>query len=211
MKAKIVISAIFMIVLYHMSVFGQDYGTFTDNRDDKVYRWVLIGNQIWMAENLDYNSGRGSGQYDKIYGRLYNWETAKRACPRGWHLPSDDEWKELEYALGMSDSELEKEYSRKSGDVGLELKSTSGWRPSFFGENGNGIDSYGFRALPGGYYQTYTKRFMYYGSAIYLWTSTSIDSENARMRSLDSNDGGIGRESIYKVHGCYCRCIKDRE
>jgi len=186
---------------------AKNTGTFTDERDDQEYKWVRIGDQIWMAENLNYNSGRGSGQYDRIYGRLYNWKTAKNVCPKGWHLPSDAEWKELESYAGMRDDELDNESTRESGNVGLKLKSKRGWK-LYFGKS-NGIDSYGFKALPGGYYQHYREKFMHYGTRIVFWTSTPSDSENAYARDLDSMSDGIGRSEMYKVHGCYCRCVRD--
>jgi len=65
---------------------------------------------------------------------LYNWSTALKACPVGWHLPSDAEWTELENAVGGSKT------------AGTKLKSTAGWY-----NDGNGTDKYGFTALPGGY------------------------------------------------------------
>jgi uncharacterized protein (TIGR02145 family) len=110
----------------------QTYGTFTDKRDGKKYKTVKIDTQTWMAENLNY-AASGSKCYDnkpencQKYGRLYDWSTAKKACPSGWHLPSKAEWDVL-------------------GDESKELKAKSGWN-----NNGNGTDEFGFSALPGGY------------------------------------------------------------
>ena len=76
-------------------------------------------------------------------------------------------------------------------------------------QNGNGIDLYGFNALPGGYYQAYSKTFLWWGSHITFWTNSATDTENAITRALDSASDGIERSADYKVHGCYCRCIKN--
>ena len=87
----------------HISVTGTDpeerQGTFTDQRDQKIYPWVKIGNQVWMAENLAFKADTGSWVFyndvtkDSAY--FYNWATARYVSPRGWHLPTEKEWSEL--------------------------------------------------------------------------------------------------------------------
>ena len=110
---------------------------FVDSRDNQRYAYVVIGEQTWMADNLNYNI-KNSKCYDDldsncdIYGRLYDWETALTVCPYGWHLPTNEEWKVMTDYIGER-------------TAGAKLKATSGWH-----NNGNGTDEYGFSALPGG-------------------------------------------------------------
>jgi uncharacterized protein (TIGR02145 family) len=111
---------------------------FTDTRDGKTYKTTKIGTQTWMAENLNIEIGKFKCYDNKPdncqkYGRLYDWETAKKACPSGWHLPSKEEWQTLVNFVGGENT------------GGTKLKATSGWD-----KNGNGTDNYGFSALPGG-------------------------------------------------------------
>jgi len=126
------------LLLVCVAAFAQQKGTFTDQRDKKVYKTVKIGKQTWMAENLNYDA-EGSRCYDGKpencvkYGRLYYYNVATSICPKGWHLPSDSEYEALDEAVGGEKAAVEK------------LKSKSGWN-----EDGNGTDDYGFSALPGG-------------------------------------------------------------
>jgi uncharacterized protein (TIGR02145 family) len=114
-------------------------GTFTDARDKKTYRTVKIGKQVWMAENLNYGVSmcfdHDESNCEK-YGGLYYWDDAMTACPSGWHLPSE-EWDALIVAVGGKET------------AGKHLKAKSGWNDDD-GKSGNGLDTYGFAALPGG-------------------------------------------------------------
>ena len=112
---------------------------FTDSRDGKTYKKVTIGSQTWMAENLNYEA-KGSKCYDNKpdncvkYGRLYDWNTALKVCPSGWHLPNRDEWQKIVDFTGGKET------------AGNKLKAKEGWA-----KKGNGTNEYGFSALPGGY------------------------------------------------------------
>ena len=120
-----------------------EYGTLTDERDNQTYKTVKIGTQTWMAQNLNYKSGNSfcydldSTNCDK-YGSLYTFisnKSAENMCPNGWHLPTVEEYETLFAAVAVDDFV----------GAGKALKSTSGWD-----EDGNGIDAYGFSALPAG-------------------------------------------------------------
>jgi len=175
-----------------------------DDRDGRSYKTVKIGDRVWMAENLNYDAGDGSfciddqDIYCEEYGRLYTWEVAKEACPSGWHLPSDKEWKELERTVM-------KDFSCSPGQVGKYLKSGTGWY-----ENGNGTDDYGFSILPAGY--TNSRGGYYRGIkwSAYLWSSGEFDSQMAVFRILFYNDDRIITRSYNKNFGYSVRCIRDR-
>ena len=200
-------------------------GTFTDSRDNKTYKWVQIGTQTWMAENLAYmpfveyvnsnsetlpyyyvylypggnvSDAKATSNY-QTYGVLYNWQAAKIACPQGWHLPSDAEWTELEQYLGRSQPG-----SGNSGFVGEQLKSSSGWSNNY-----NGINASGFNALPGGIKQSgsYTDA----GRCAYFWTSTSGISSGtgAINRYLYDNSPSLLRSELNRSLGMSVRCVKD--
>jgi len=182
---------------------SQSTNTFVDSRDGKTYKKVKIGNQTWMAENLNYDVpnidedkcyGNKSANCDE-YGRLYNWSTAKNACPVGWHLPSDAEWTKLEKHIGGSKT------------AGKKLKSTRGWKQK--GKKGNGTDEHGFSALPGG--SGYGSTFYDACNTGYWWSATETSASNAwyrHMRYLDDNmfryNHNFGKTNLFSV-----RCIAD--
>lgn len=182
--------------------------SFTDPRDGQTYYIRDIGSQRWFIENLNYET-TSSSWYDNnsangdLYGRLYNWDDALTACPEGWHLPSDDEWKILEMHLGMSQSDADSQGIRNSGDVGLKMKSTSGW------DDLNGTNSSGFSAYPGGY--SYYQDFGYLGTIGTFWTATETSSSEAWYRYLDSANGIYRYDYLLnKEISMSVRCVMDQ-
>ena len=180
-----------MLVLFSTGVFAQQKGTFTDSRDNKTYKAVKIAQTWWMAENLNY-AVSGSKCYDNNswnctkYGRLYDWNAAMRACPYGWHLPSDAEWNLLMAAVGGEETAREK----------LKV-------PSF-----GGTDDYGFSALPGG--GGGAGGFFYdVGDYGWWWCASEISSSLAYSRFMDYYDerassGSQSKSALFSV-----RCVKD--
>jgi len=206
-------------------------GTVTDV-DGNVYNTIQIGNQIWMAENLKvthYRNGEAIQNitdftqweflttgayciYDNIesnaatYGRLYNWyavDDARGLAPEGWHVPSDEEWKEFEMHLGMSQTDADNNGYLRGTNEGTVLKSCSGWIPN----SGNGTNDIGFNALPAGY-QTMTGSWNMNRWADF-WTSTAADNTWCWKRELIYADPTVGRTRGVRYAGNSVRCIKD--
>lgn len=191
----------------YIEVSSSGPGTFTDPRDGQTYQTIGIGSQVWFAENLNYETANswwyandpGNGA---SYGRLYTWGAAVTACPDGWHLPSDEEWKTLEVELGMSQSEAD-DTGWRGTDQGEQMKSTSGWV-----NNGNGNNSSGFNALPGGY-RTSISTYSDIGYSGLWWSSTVAAAPDYWYRFLDYNRGLAGRGDSYQNNGLSVRCLKD--
>ncbi|MFA6126552.1 MAG: fibrobacter succinogenes major paralogous domain-containing protein [Bacteroidales bacterium] len=202
-------------------------GTFKDARDNHEYPWVRIGDQIWMAQNAAYlpyvnpstvkstaearsyvygyqgtdiTAAMTTSNYEN-YGGLYNFEAAKIACPDGWHLPTDEEWKTMELFLGMSQADAEKTGFRESGSLGTKLKATTAW-----GANQN-TNSSGFNAIPSGYLGEIT--FDELMTAVVFWTATGFDAETAYDRYMDTGSTGIDRGPWPRSEGYSVRCVRN--
>jgi len=179
--------------------------TFTDSRDNQMYKTITIGNQTWIAQNLNYNV-QGSKCYGndesncQIYGRLYNWSAATKACPSGWHLPSNSEW-DILYRSVDGTSGTESPY--KSETAGKYLKAKSGWN-----EGGNGTDNYGFAALPGGLGNS-NGSFFSLGNYGNWWSSTEYDGSKSynHFKSYKHDNAGWETEAKNKLFSV--RCLKD--
>jgi len=143
-----------------------------------------------MAQNLNYQPQTGNSWSSDTNGRLYDWYTAKTACPAGWRLPSREEWNDLVTAAG--------------GNVaGKALKSTSGWD-----NNGNGTDDYEFSALPSGYRDT-DGSFNNVGKYGYWWTASESSSGNAYYRGMDYDRDRVKEDGNGKGNGFSVRCVAD--
>ena len=193
-------------------------GTFTDTRDGDTYKWVRIGEQVWMVDNLRYAQGKyiiSKSEWDNLednnydaaycwydnntsnkqkYGALYTYAAAKKACPTGWHLPSDNEWTKLENYIRNDGY---------SGNEGTALKATNDWN-----NNGNGTDNYGFTAFPGGYRNDYGS-FYDIGTYGYWWSATERGRDYAYTRLLYYNYGEVSRNYRGKSYGFSVRCLRD--
>lgn len=209
MKSIGFIAFIFLSIgVYAQSSVGGS--VYTDSRDGKEYRTIRIGDQVWFAENLDYKPHSGSCTYENdmsmstIYGRLYTWEAAHDVCPAGWHLPDDSEWKEMESAIGLEESDLD-EMGWRGTDQGHKLKAQENWN-----QDGNGTDDFGFAALPAGFSDC-RDGFGSLGRFAYFWSSTETENtKKAWIRKLYYPTDAIGRSSYNKSFGFSVRCVKDR-
>jgi len=190
-----------------------NYTPFTDNRDGKSYKSVTIGTQVWMAENLNYETENSKCFDDDPencikYGRLYTWAEAKTACPLGYKLPSDEDWTQLTDFVGSN--------------AGTKLKALSGWGNNYeSGASGNGTDNYGFSALPGGYCILNIRVspieciFSGVGHVSHLWSSTEYteyNSNEAWYWRFESTDNGFSHDEYagmmeWELNSV--RCVQD--
>lgn len=180
---------------------GGGTGSFTDLRDGQTYSTIVIGNQTWFAENLNYTTSN-SWTYDDdpangdVYGRLYTWDAALTACPSGWHLPSDAEWDILKDILGG--------YYVAGGK--LKEAGTAHWNSP----NTGATNSSGFTALPGGI-RLQDGAFIIHGESGYWWSSTEyiISGNNALIRTLGYGTEWMTTSNDRKTRGFSIRCLKD--
>ena len=166
----------------------------TDSRDGQTYKTIKIGEQTWMAENLNYDVPNKSYCYGKVpsncakYGRLYEGRVAMEVCPAGFHLPSPSEWETLFNAVGGQFM------------AGSVLKSKKGWI-----NDENGTDPFGFSAIPAGLGSGIDREE---GKSANFWCSQVADDKNfyyVKLKYDDFNaDMNHSNNKAYSV-----RCVKD--
>lgn len=190
--------------------------------DGNIYHGIVIGYQVWMAENLNttkYNDGTdipkvtddveweslSTGAYccydnneanSEVYGRLYNWFAVStgRLCPAGWYLPSDPEWAVMTGHLGG--------LSVAGGK--MKETGTSHWS----NPNTGATDAFGFTALPGGH-RYFFGQFSGINTGALWWSSTEYDVRQAWFRSISFDNAGGRRDPYSKQNGFSVRCIRD--
>jgi len=172
------------------------HGTLVDPRDSKTYPTVQIDGRTWMAANLDF-AAIASRCYDdrpehcRRFGRLYDWDGALKACPVGWHLPGDEEWRRLETHVGGR------------AHAGLALKSSELW--SF---TGAGQDPWGFSVLPAGYCIE-EGSCVFQGDDADFWTATAYDEGGAWHRGFGYGGPDADRDVYYKTSLFSVRCVRN--
>jgi uncharacterized protein (TIGR02145 family) len=192
------------------------------DQEGKTFKTKKIGNQEWMAENLNvshYRNGdpisqvqdknewsklttgawcyyENNSEYGKIYGKLYNWYAVndlRGLAPEGWHIPSDAEWTQLIDYLGGE---------KVAGD---KLKATTLWEIP----NSGATNSSGFSAFPGGS-RSLSGGVDGIGKIGCFWSSSEGDYSNAWDRSMSYYYSDVYRNYPKgKINGFSCRCVRD--
>jgi len=192
--------------------------------DGNSYNTVQIGSQCWTRENLKttkYNTGETillitdywqwfdnkdgamfyynyNPDYKENYGALYSGYAAYTGnlCPKGWRVPSDEDWNELANTLGGAKK------------AGYKMKTMSGWHIYWEENSGNGSNESGFTAIPAGVAMDHSFGAMSYETL--FWSSTKINDYSGRARRLYGENDELSIKEIY-LNGTALsiRCVKD--
>jgi uncharacterized protein (TIGR02145 family) len=187
------------IIINSLTLCAQTTDSFRDPRGGQVYQTVRIGDQWWMAQNLNFRIGKSfyylhDSSYASPYGRLYYYEDAVKACPAGWHLPTDEEWTVLTDYLGGS------------GVAANKMKKTDGRNWDYFSKDDK--NESGFSALPGGC-QSSDWEFGMMRFLGFWWTATAVDELSAWNRHMECGKGEVSRNAVKKTDGLSVRCLKN--
>lgn len=178
-------------------------GSADENVSNENFKTITIGNQVWMAENLNVATENSFCYKDdpsncERFGRLYTWSAAKSACPNGWLLPSKLDWKQFEISM------REKGFSSRE-EMANALRSNS-WA--------DGLNTIGFNAEPSG------TRYKgeYYGFAgtatesAHYWTSTEdeTDSSFAYDWFVRTDKAGLYAKNLKEERAYSVRCYRSK-
>jgi len=223
MKNRLILTTLLGFVFF-FSNFAQNLQDSVTDADKNVYHTVVIGNEIWMVENLKtthYNNGDPIPQISnptqwsyqtigaycdyknepdnaEVYGRIYNWfavNDSRKICPSGFHVPTNAEWGTLIVNLGDSIKAVNS--MKEAGSLH--------WK----GKNKSSTNSSGFTALPGGF-RAFEGTFVLFGKGAYWWAADANKEKEAYYTFIFSGRETIGRASGDKEPGNSVRCLKDK-
>ena len=175
---------------------------FKDPRDKQTYRTVKIAGLEWLGDNLNYKTAGSFCYKDEddqcmVFGRLYTWDAAQKACPAGFRLPTHADFESLWTAAGAD------------FNAGYLIKADYGWS----GDT-NGNDTLKFSAMPAGNRfddETYgnTAKFAFFWSADD--SSEGVPAGSARVWYLTSKSMAFGYMSKPKNFGFSVRCVRGEQ
>jgi uncharacterized protein (TIGR02145 family) len=188
------IAVLCLFLGFSIALLAQDGEGFTDSRDNRNYKTLLVGTKTWMAENLKFETDKSACYKKKAencekYGRLYGRTEAQKVCPEGWHLPSKEE-----VELFMTASTGQSNFFTYSGITSA---------PLYLFNN-----TFGFNILYGGY-STMTGKFEEEKKEVYYWTSTEIGPNDYAQFSIDKENFRVLASQFKVAYGANVRCIKD--
>lgn len=151
------------------------------------YKTIQIGEQIWMAENLNIKTKdsycyKNLPENCKTFGRLYSWKKALQVCPEGFRLPTDEDWTVLSDSVGGKD--------------------VAGYKMMMGGETK-------FNVLLAGNYNKTSNIFSYQFQNAYFWTATPFSETASWMRQFSAEQANINRSTVKKHYYFSVRCIKN--
>lgn len=187
-----------VVLLFCNVLLAQEKGTIKDPRDGQLYQWIKIGKKAWLAENVKYNANPGSWIYNNdsinasLHGRLYTWDAAMKACPKGWGIPTDDDWGLLIEKLGGIDAaggklqDMDTIYWKANKNIPESAKTIS----ALLGGVRHGDNTYSGISLWGG-----------------LWSAT-VTNNMASTYLFAHGNKSIGKSSNSKGSALGLRCVK---
>lgn len=176
--------------------------SFIDKKTGQIIHTITIGNQTWMANNLMDKNGfcNYPNKNDcQKYGSLFNFNSAIKACPEGWELPTKGDWEVLISNLG-GETAAGKELKAKG-----HLETGDGYWKAY--KEFEGTNSTCFGAQPGGFIQSGGK-FLNIGTYGYFWTSSSINEVKAHVATMVYFEDFIKLNQYAKENFYSVRCIK---
>jgi uncharacterized protein (TIGR02145 family) len=202
--------------------------------DGNVYQTVTIGSNVWMKENLKVTHYRNGDaipnvvdfgawaalstgaycNYDNdtatatVYGRLYNWYAigeGRNLAPEGWHVATEQDWQQLEVAIGISAATADSMGTHGTDEAGkLKESDTTHW----LSPNTGATNESGFTALPAGGRDN-SVDFLALYECSFFWSTEEYDSIRALYRTMWYDESYLSCERYNKKDGFSVRCVKD--